>query len=109
MSKSTYFFTPEEIKIVNANAPKIVDKAISGEWSVVRVNEAFIKAAIVVHQLVLRSLIRIAVAKTNVLNAVVVETENHLRSCTLPPDDKRLSPGGFQAAKLFYWLCVEAY
>lgn len=50
LPRSTDYFTPAEIDIINSSAPAIVAKTSSGEWSVKEVTEAFVKAAMVAHQ-----------------------------------------------------------
>lgn len=43
MSESTLYFTKREIDIINTDAPEIVVKIRSGEWTAEVVTEAFIK------------------------------------------------------------------
>lgn len=50
ISQSENFFTPEEIDIINADAPEIISKTSSGIWTIVEITKAFIKAAMIVHQ-----------------------------------------------------------
>lgn len=50
ISQSEDSLTPEEIDIIGADAPEIVSKTSSGIWTTVEIPEAFIKAAMIVHQ-----------------------------------------------------------